>query len=421
MVECKHQVWKHEMRSHQSACVQFGQSKRFIERALLNERQKRIFFGYLSDAMGYGGNAAIIKNFGISSHTVLKGLQEFRGEEQLQKGRIRKEGGGRKRLEEKQVGLTEFIEKTVEGSSYGTPDKVLFWTTLSLREIAQLAQNSGFQVSHTAVGQILEQLGYSKQCNQKMLQVGLAHANRDEQFRFIEAEVKTFLEQGDPIISVDCKKKENIGNFKNNGKEYRHQKDARKVLDHDFPIRELGKIAPYGVYVVNDNTAFVNLGTNHDTGQFAAQSCMDWWDLIGKQNFPNSRKILITCDGGGSNGSRNKLWKFSLACLAQLAHLEIHVCHFPPGTSKWNKIEHRLFCYISKNWEGKPLIDIQTAVNLIATTTTNKGLKVQCKVDERYYQTGIKVQEAQFEQIDIERKPKLGEWNYIIRGFKKAS
>lgn len=409
------------MRSHTTACIDLGESQKFIEKAELNERQKRLFFGFLSASMGYGGKAALIKCFGISAHTAQKAYEEYQGDSTLPKGRIRKEGGGRKTLEENQKGLTEFIEKAVEGSSYGDPGKVLFWTTQSLRKISQLAKKNGYTISHTKVGQVLEQLGYSKQCNQKMLQVGLPHASRDEQFKFIEEQVKTFLTQGDPVISIDCKKKENIGNFKNNGREYRHKRDARKVLDHDFAIADLGKVAPYGVYVVNDNTAFVNLGTSHDTAEFAAQSCFDWWDLIGKNNFPESRKILITCDGGGSNGSRNRLWKFSLACLAELAKLEIHVCHFPPGTSKWNKVEHRLFCYISKNWEGKPLVDIKTVVELISSTTTRKGLVVKCQVDHRYYETGIKVDDEQYDQIDIERNPILGEWNYVIRGFKRKA
>ena len=222
------------------------------------------------------------------------------------------------------------------------------------------------------------------------------------------------------MISVDTKKKELIGNFKNNGAEYRPVKNPRSVLDHDFPL-EGGKVAPYGVYVINNNTAYVNLGTDHDTSAFAVESIRRWWNIIGRNTFPNSKRLYINCDGGGSNGWRVRLWKYELALLAEELGIEIHVSHFPPGTSKWNKVEHRLFCFITKNWAGKPLIDINTTVNLISSTKTEKGLTVQCEVDDNEYETGIKVLDDELERIDIERVGPNTYWNYIIRGFKKGN
>ena len=253
-----------------------------------------------------------------------------------------------------------------------------------------------------------------------MLQVGEPHPDRNEQFEFINGKAADFLEKGLPVISVDAKKKENIGNFRNNGQEYRHSKEPRKVLDHDFPIPELGKVAPYGVYVLNDNTGFANLGTDHDTAEFAAESILRWWTCIGSQTFPEADKIYINCDNGGSNGSRLHLWKYGLQQLADYTGLEVHVSHFPPGTSKWNKIEHRLFCYITKSWQGQPLADIETVVNLIAGTTTEKGLKVKCQVDIKKYELKRKVTDEEFEKIQLFPCDILGSWNYVIKPRKQS-
>jgi len=254
---------------------------------------------------------------------------------------------------------------------------VLTWTTESLRSIQRkLAEKYNIKTSHVTVSAILESLGYSKQTNQKMLQVGEPHPDRNAQFEFINNKAKEFLEKGEPVISVDTKKKEDIGNFKNPGLEYRQNKDPRKVLDHDFPIKELRKIAPYGVYNLNYNIGFVNVGTSHDTAEFAVESISRWWECVGKHTFPKATKLLITCESGGSNGYRTWLWKYQISQLAKQINLEIHVCHFPPGTSKWNKVEHRLFCYISRNWQGKPLISVEAAIKLIGSTTTTTGLKV---------------------------------------------
>jgi hypothetical protein len=269
-------------------------------------------------------------------------------------------------------------------------------------------------VSHETVGKILESMGYSKQANQKMLQIGEPHPDRNAQFEHINATAAEYIKAGDPVISVDTKKKENIGNFKNNGQEYRKNKDPRKVLDHDFPIKELGKISPYGVYNLNNNTGFVNVGISHDTSEFAVESISRWWEVVGKHTFPNSKRICINCDCGGSNSNRSKMWKYQLQQFADRTGLEVEVSHFPPGTSKWNKVEHRLFCYISKNWQGKPLVDIQTAVDLIGCTRTNAGLKVTCVRDDTEYQLAKKVSDEDFESILIDEIFPFSAWNYRI-------
>ena len=247
-----------------------------------------------------------------------------------------------------------------------------------------------------------------------MMQVGEIHPDRNEQFEYINELAKIFILDGQPVISIDTKKKENIGNFKNNGKEYRKIKDPREVLDHDFPLKELGKVAPYGVYVLNDNTAFVNLGVSHDTSEFAVESISRWWEAIGYNTFPKAKKLNINCDCGGSNGNRARLWKYQLQQFANRTGLEIYVSHFPPGTSKWNKIEHRLFCYISKNWAGKPLIDIETVIQLISTTTTKTGLSVVCELDDNVYPLAQKVSDEDFKSINIRKISPFVEWNYIV-------
>ena len=322
----------------------------------------------------------------------------------------------RKKVEDTHPCILEYIQKIVDGNTYGDPERVLSWTTLSLHKIQELLHTEyKIEVSYRTVSTLLEKLGYSKQTNQKMMQVGEPNPNRNEQFEYINNKVKEFIDAGDPVISVDTKKKENVGNFKNNGQEYRKKKEPRKVLDHDFPIPELGKISPYGIYVINSNTGFVNLGTSHDTAEFAVESISRWWETVGKNTFPNQKRLMITCDCGGSNGYRLHLWKYQLAQLAERTGLTIHVSHFPPGTSKWNKVEHRLFCYITKNWQGQPLVDVQTAVNLIGSTTTAKGLKVICKADYNEYPLSKKVSDEDYNSISISRIAPFGDWNYTIK------
>ena len=382
---------------------------------LLDEKQRRIFLASEALSYGYGGISKVSGISGVSIPTIRRGIKEIQLGQSIETGRIRKAGGGRKSVEDIYPEIMEKIKEIVDGNTYGSPEKVLSWTTLSLHDIQRLLLDKyTIKVSYRTVSDLLEKLGYSKQANQKMLQVGTPNPNRNEQFEYINNKVKEFTDAGDPVISVDTKKKENIGKFKNNGQEYRKKKDPRKVLDHDFPIPELGKVSPYGIYVINSNTGFVNLGTSHDTAEFAVESISRWWETIGKNTFSKSKRLMITCDCGGSNGCRLHLWKFQLAQFAQRTGLSIHVSHFPPGTSKWNKVEHRLFCYITKNWQGQPLVDVQTAVNLIGSTTTSAGLKVICKADYNDYPLSKKVSDKEYHSIPLDKINPFGNWNYII-------
>ncbi len=396
---------------------------RFQEQAQLNEKQSRIFWGMLATEIGRGGRQSVAAAFKVGLNTVTAGKAEFTGTKELDSAndRVRRPGAGRKTIIEKYPEIIEKVQKLLENRSYGDPQRVLLWTTLSFRTISAYLEKEGYIVGKSTIGTILDKLGYSRQQNQKMLQVGEPHPDRDAQFRFIEKTTNLFLSAGDPVISVDCKKKELLGNFKNNGSEYRKKGDPRKVLDHDFEIKELGKVAPYGVYVLNNNTGFVNLTKCSDTSEFAVESIRAWWKYYGISNFPNSKKILINCDCGGSNGYRVRLWKEQLALLSEETGLEITVCHFPPGTSKWNKIEHRMFGYISNNWAGKPLISIETVVNYISNTKTTTGFKINCRVDERQYQKGLKVSDECMKSIDLIPLGEFEKWNYTVRGFKQTT
>lgn len=386
-----------------------------------DEKQRRMLLGAAAKVYGYGGFKHISELTGIAYTTLAAGVSDAANSTDagsVKNDRIRKEGGGRKPITEHYPGLKTAIEEIVDGATYGSPSKVLHWvsSTLSLRKITDiLAEKFGIKISYVKVSQILTELGYSKQVNQKMEQVAMPSPYRDEQFQHINDTASDYMTSGDPVISVDTKKKENVGNFKNNGSEYRKEKDPRRVLDHDFPIKELGKVAPYGVYVLNDNTGFINLGTDHDTAEFAVESIFRWWDALGKESFPEAKRIYITCDGGGSNGSRSRLWKQSLQDFADRTGLDVEVSHYPPGTSKWNKVEHRMFCFISKSWQGQPLVDIETIVELITKTTTKGGLRIACQVDKNIYPTGKKVGDEAFAKISIYPATKLGEWNYVIK------
>lgn len=381
---------------------------------LLNEKQKRLFLASCANTIGWGGVKAVCAISGCSKDIVIRGKKElstcdFEGE------RIRKSGGGRKNIEELYPQLPEWIEKIISDSTYGNPENPLTWTTQSLRKIQDLIlSDHKIYVDTKTIAKLLRNLEYSLQGNKKMLQIGEPHPNRDEQFEYINTKTKEFISAGLPVISVDTKKKENVGNFKNNGKEYRKEKDPRLVLDHDFPLEELGKVAPYGVYVLNDNTAFVNLGISHDTSEFAVESISRWWENVGKKTFVGSNTLYINCDCGGSNSNRTRLWKYQLQQFANQTGLEVHISHFPPGTSKWNKIEHRLFCYISKNWAGKPLIDVETVINLISSTTTKTGLSVVCEYDNNVYPLAQKVSDDDFKSIKLVKIPPCGEWNYTV-------
>jgi len=384
----------------------------------LNEKQRRQYAATLAKTYGYGGATIVHQITGIALNTITAGKKELLQNKpnNMENTRIRKQGGGPKHLEEKHPHIEKFIQEIIDTTTYGSPQKILSWTTTSLRTIQKtLTEKHNIKTSHVTIGTIIEAMGYSKQGNQKMLQVGKPHPDRNAQFEFINNKAKEFIAEGEPVISVDTKKKEKIGNFKNAGQEYRKSRDPRKVLDHDFPIKELGKISPYGVYNLNHNVGFVNVGTSHDTAEFAVESISRWWETVGKHTFCNAKKLLITCDCGGSNGYRTRLWKYQLCLLAKRIGVEIHVCHFPPGTSKWNKVEHRLFCYISKNWQGKPLVSVAAAVDLIGSTITTTGLKVICQRDDAVYELAKSVSDEEFESISMDKIGLFGNWNYLLK------
>ena len=372
----------------------------------LDERQKRLLSGCIANGYGHGGIKVVSEASGLNPKTIRSGIAEIIGEKPIDSNdnSIRRSGAGRPGIEKKYPQIKEKIEeiKRREISRNNIHPEVLY----------QL--NDYLSKKHPKIFFYAFVAKYLKIICQFFFQI------RIKQFLFINDKAKEFLNLNDPVISVDTKKKELIGNFKNNGSEYRPIKNPRRVLDHDFPL-EGGKVAPYGVYVINNNTAYVNLGTDHDTSAFAVESIRRWWNIIGKNTFPNAKRLYINCDGGGSNGWRVRLWKYELALLAEELCIEVHVSHFPPGTSKWNKVEHRLFCFITKNWAGKPLIDINTTVNLISSTKTEKGLTVQCEVDNNEYETGIKILDDELQRIDIEAIGPNTSWNYIIRGFKKSN
>ena len=328
--------------------------------------------------------------------------------------RIRRAGGGRKSIKVKYPDITKEIEKIVNEATLGNPENPLSYSTKSTRKIKEILNGKGYEIGYDVVANTLKELGYSLQLNQKMLQTGKEHPDRDKQFRFISNKAKRLLNKGVPVISIDAKKKENIGNFINKGKTYRKKGEPIQVLDHDFPIKELGNVTPYGVYDIGRNEGFVNLGVSSDTSEFAVESISRWWLTLGKHTYPGATILYINCDGGGSNGYKNRLFKFQLQQFANQSGLEVHVSHFPPGTSKWNKIEHRMFCYISKHWRGQPLISVEAVIQLIGSTTTTTGLKIICVKDETVYEIGVKVSDMDFASIKIKKLKTLSDWNYII-------
>ena len=379
----------------------------------LNERQRRLAAANEAKALGRGGISAVASATGVSRRTIARGLRELAASDASLGQRIRQPGGGRKQTVVKDPTLLDDLERLVEPVSRGDPESPLRWTSKSVRKLADELRRQGHQASHDLVARLLKKQGYSLQANRKMRE-GSAHPDRDAQFEHIQAEVKVFQTAGQPVISVDTKKKELVGDFKNGGCELRPQGDPEVVRVHDFVIPELGKVAPYGVYDVTYNLGWVNVGIDHDTAAFAVASIRRWWECMGQPRYDGAQRLLITADGGGSNGARVRLWKIELQKLADETGLAISVCHLPPGTSKWNKIEHRLFSFISQNWRGKPLISHAVIVNLIAATTTQTGLKVECVLDERAYPAGIVVTDAELAQVNLTRDDFHGEWNYTI-------
>ena len=384
---------------------------------LLNEKQRRIYLASEAIAMGRGGITEVSRVSGISRSVITAGIKDIRecnADVLSIDAPIRRKGAGRKPITETQPGIKTALEKLVSDSTFGDPMSPLLWTTKSLRNLADELVSEGFQIGYRKVGYLLEEMGYSLQKNQKMNQVGEEHPDRNAQFNHINEKVKTFGAEEYPVISIDCKKKELVGNFQNVGQEYAPKKHPVKVSDHDFPLPELGKATPYGIYDISANEGYVSVGISADTAQFAVASIRNWWYSMGIERYPNAPKLLITADGGGSNGSRNRLWKKELQNLANETGLEISVCHFPPGTSKWNKIEHRMFSQISKNWRGRPLESLMVIVNLIAATTTKNGLTIQCQLDLNQYPRGIKISDDELASINIVGDDFHPNWNYTI-------
>jgi transposase len=385
-----------------------------ILQPLLDERSRRLVLAAEAAALGRGGITAVARATGASRPMIARGISEIESTEQpLPKGRIRRSGAGRKRTAEQDPSLLSDLEGLIDPMSRGEPDSALRWTIKSVRRLSDELVKMGHRTSHRMVAEMLHELGYSLQANRKVRE-GDSHPDRNAQFEYIHAKVKAFQAARDPVVSVDTKKKELVGDFKNVGRELRPKGDPEMVRTHDFPLPELGKATPYGVYDLNDNSAWVSVGVDHDTGQFAVETLRRWWYAMGHPAYPEARRLLITADCGGSNGSRLRLWKWELQRLAEETGLEISLAHFPPGTSKWNKIEHRLFSFITQNWRGKPLISHEVIVNLIAATTTRTGLRVQSALDLNSYESGIRISKQQMEELNIRRDEFHGEWNYTI-------
>jgi transposase len=381
----------------------------------LDERLRRMVAAAEARALGPRGISVVSRSTGVSRQAIRRGLQELREAAPPRSGdhRIRKPGGGRKKAVAKDPSLLADLERLVEPSTRGDPESPLRWTCKSVRQLAQGLRRHGHRVSHQLVSELLHELDYSLQANRKTIE-GASHPDRDAQFEHINRRVRLFLRTGDPVISVDTKKKELVGNFKNGGRELRPQGDPQKVLVHDFVNPQLGRAIPYGVYDLGSNSGWVSVGMDHDTATFAAESIRRWWRSMGRPLYRGRQRLLIMADAGGSNGPKVRLWKLELQRLANDLAMEISVCHFPPGTSKWNKIEHRLFSFISMNWRGKPLITYQVIVSLIAATTTEKGLRVRAGLDANAYPAAVKVSTAEVQAINLKPARFHGEWNYTV-------
>jgi hypothetical protein len=380
---------------------------------VLDERGRRRFAAAEALAAGRGGVTAVMRATGIARSTIGRGLAELRAGEAVAVGRVRRPGGGRKPLRETDTSLLDDLRALLEPHTRGDPQSPLLWTCRSVRQLSRSLCAMGHTIGRSLVGELLHELGFSLQANRKTLE-GASHPDRDAQFHYINDQVTAALAAGEPAISVDTKKKELVGDFKNSGREWRPKGEPEKVRVHDFIIPELGRAVPYGVYDIADNAGWVSVGIDHDTAAFAVNAVRSWWSTMGQARYPNATSLTITADGGGSNGSRVRLWKVELQNLADELGLTITVCHLPPGTSKWNKIEHRLFSFITKNWCGKPLVSHQVIVQLIAATTTTAGLTVRCQLDPNIYPAGIKITDADLEAVNITRHAFHGEWNYTI-------
>lgn len=379
----------------------------------LNERQIREFAGVEAKVFGRGGLTAVSRATGLAINTVRRGLAELEEPAEGSRSRIRRSGGGRKKLREKDSGLVAALEQLVEPFTRGDPMRPLRWTCKSVRRLAQELGQQGHPISPAKVAELLAEIGYSLQSHRKRDE-GKGHLDRDAQFGFINERVLAFQETSDPVISVDTKKKELIGAYRNAGREWRPQGQPEEVKVYDFIDPLMGKAIPYGVYDIANNEGWVSVGCDHDTSEFAVESIRRWWTRMGAARYPDAKRLLITADGGGSNSSRCHQWKWCLSKLSTEIGVKITVCHFPPATSKWNKIEHRLFCHITQNWRGKALVSHEVIVDLIASTTTKAGLKVRAQADESLYQTKLKPSAEQMAAINITKAEFHGEWNYTI-------
>ncbi len=379
-----------------------------------NERQRRLWAASEARAAGRGGIAATARATGMAVDTIRKGIGELESGESIGAGRVRKPGAGRKPLSETDPKLLVDLEQLVEGDRRGDPESLLLWTSKSVRHLAGGLRELGHRVEYVTVAKLLRSLGYSLQANVKTRE-GRQHPDRDLQFRRIDRTCRQALQDRQPIISIDCKKKELVGDFKNAGREWRPKGEPELVRVHDFKDKQLGKAIPYGVYDIAANRGWVNVGIDHDTAQFAVNSIRGWWQHLGQAGHPNATRLQITADCGGSNGNRLRLWKVELQALAQETGLEIAVCHLPPATSKWNRIEHRLFSYITMNWRGKPLVSLETMINLIGATKTSAGLEVYARLDDGEYPAKIRVTDAELGAVNLHRDEFHPEWNYTIK------
>ncbi len=379
----------------------------------LDERGRRRWAGTEARSLGWGGVAAVAQATGMSDRTIRTGIRELDDPNAAPSGRQRREGAGRHSREIEQPKLIEALEALVAPDARGDPCSPLRWTCKSTRTLARELTRQGYQVSSTKIGQLLRAQGYRLQANRKTIE-GKQHPDRDAQFEHINKRVGAFLRTGQPAISIDTKKKEPLGNMKNAGRTYRPQGDPKDVTTHDFPDRELGKAVPYGIYDIALNEAGVSVGVSHDTAEFAVAAIYRWWKRLGKKRYPAAKRLLITADCGGSNSPRTRLWRWALQQFVNQTGLKIELCHYPPGTSKWNKIEHRLFCHITRNWQGVPLESHEVVVNLIGSTKTEQGLEVHAWIDKSQYEKSKKVSDDRLAEVHIKRNAFHGEWNYNI-------
>jgi hypothetical protein len=381
----------------------------------LNEAQRRWLVGRQALRHGRGGIQRMVETSGLSKPTILKGIRELRGKRKLiaEEGRVRKAGGGRKPVEMHDPEIARLLEQVMDESTVGDPMSPLKWNSKSTYQIQQYLASQGHPISEDTIQRRLRELDYSLQANKKDKE-GESHADRDRQFRYINRTAKRFLKQREPVISVDTKKKERVGNFKNNGQKWRKRGRPLKVNVYDFPSLAEGTAIPYGAYDIHRNEGMVNVGTTHDTAEFAVESIRRWWRQFGGRHYPNARQLFICADSGGSNAARNRAWKYHLQKFSDEAKLEIVVGHYPPGTSKWNKIEHRMFSFISMNWKGEPLVSFETVVKMISATKTKEGLRVKAILDKSRYETGVKISPQQMQELNIKTHKQNPEWNYSL-------